>query len=276
MLTGTTYNKLTTSLWLLFVFLIPISLISNTLKSQISYNPDSLQVKLDSLSYALGDTLIYNDTIIGDTIIATSITGDTVIDENAGRTRIEAKVERFAQDSIVQDIAKRKIFLFGDAVVNYDDIILKADYIEVDLTTNTVFASGTEDSTGKFIGLPEFTQGDQTFKSSTMTYNFDSKKGMITNVLTEDGNGFLHGQIVKKLDDNTVNILHGTYTTCNLEENPHFGFRFKKSRVIPDSKIITGPAYMEIEQMPTPIGLPFGFFPKQKWSNIRNCNTYIW
>ncbi len=239
---------------------IPIGMIASP-QSQL---PDSISnINLDSLSIALGDTLIYNDTIIGDTIIATSITGDTVIVEAEVKTRIDAKVERFARDSIVQDIANRKVFLFGEAVVNYQDITLKANYIEVDLSNNTVFAAGIEDSTGKMVGLPEFTQGDQTFKSNTMTYNFDTKKGMITNVVTEDGNGFLHGETVKKLDDNTVNILHGEYTTCNLEENPHFGFKFKKSRVIPDSKIVTGPAYMEIEQMPTPLGLPFGFFPNK-------------
>lgn len=218
---------------------------------------------IDSLAINYGDTLIYNNTVFGDTIIATSISGDTVILENEGRAKIDAKVERFAKDSIVQDIANRKIFLFGNAVVNYQDISLKANFIEVDLNTNTVYASGTKDSTGKVIGKPEFKQGDQTFKSGSMTYNFDSKKGIITDVVTEDGNGFLHGKKVKKLDDNTVNILHGTYTTCNLEENPHFGFRFKKSRVIPDSKIVSGPAYMEIERMPTPLGLPFGFFPNK-------------
>lgn len=211
----------------------------------------------------LQDTLLYNDTIVGDTVITTSISGDTVIEERVQRTRLDDKLARFAVDSIVQDIRQRKIFLYGDAKVVYQDITLKAAYIEVDLNTNTVFASGVEDSTGKVKGMPEFTQGDQTFKSETMTYNFDSQNGIITSVVTEDGNGFLHGQRVKKLGDNTVNILHGTYTTCNLEHNPHFGFRFKKSRVIPDNKIVTGPAYMEIEQMPTPLGLPFGFFPNK-------------
>jgi len=243
---------------------MPISLSASSVGLPFYNFPDSLtQFNIDSLAILTGDTLIYHDTIIGDTVITTSISGDTVIDENVDRTRIDAKVERYAKDSIVQDIANRKIFLFGEAVINYEDITLKANYIEVDLLTNTVFASGVEDSTGKVRGLPEFTQGDQTFKSKTMTYNFDSKKGMITSVVTEDGNGFLHGNKVKKLDDNTVNILHGTYTTCNLEENPHFGFKFKKSRVIPDSKIVTGPAYMEIEGMPTPLGLPFGFFPNK-------------
>ena len=264
MLTTNSFSKFLLRQWLLLICFILAGIQVVSAKTDYKIIPDSLtQINFDSLAIITGDTLIYNDTIIGDTIIATSITGDTVIDENAGRTKIDAKVERYARDSIVQDIAHRKIFLFGEAVVNYEDITLKADYIEVDLITNTVFASGIEDSTGKVKGTPEFTQGDQTFKSKTMTYNFDSKKGMITSVITEDGSGFLHGQIVKKLSDNTINILHGTYTTCNLEENPHFGFKFKKSRVIPDSKIVTGPAYMEIEGMPTPLALPFGFFPNK-------------
>lgn len=251
-------------LLLLFICFISISLHAVSVKTVFKNIPDSLvQINLDSLTIIAGDTLLYHDTITGDTVITTSISSDTVIDENAGRTRIDAKVERFANDSIIQDIANKKIYLFGEAVVNYGNITLKANYIVVDLNTNTVFASGIEDSTGKVFGLPEFTEGDQTFKSTTMTYNFDSKKGLITNVVTKDGNGFLHGKTVKKLKDNTINILHGNYTTCNLEEHPHFGFRFKKARVIPDSKIVTGPAYMEIEGMPTPLGLPFGFFPNK-------------
>jgi len=243
---------------------MPINFAIGSTYTAFITTPDTIsKQESDSATLQIADTLLYNDTIIGDTIITTSITGDTVIDENINRTRIEAKVERYARDSIVQDITNRKVFLFGDAIINYEDITLKANYIEIDLLTNTVFAAGTEDSTGKMSGLPEFTQADQVFKSKTMTYNFSTKKGLITSVVTEDGNGFLHGEKVKKLNDNTINLLRGTYTTCNLEENPHFGFKFKKARVIPDSKIVTGPAYMEIEGMPTPLGLPFGFFPNK-------------
>ena len=250
--------------WLLLIFYIPVNFAIGSTHSVFIIIPDTINKYVsDSAELQIADTLLYNDTIIGDTVITTSIAGDTVIDENINRTRIEAKVERFAKDSIVQDIANRKVYLFGDAVINYEDITLKANYIEIDLLTNTVFAAGIEDSTGKMIGLPEFTQADQVFKSKTMTYNFNTKKGLITSVVTEDGNGFLHGEKVKKLNDNTINLLRGTYTTCNLEENPHFGFKFKKARVIPNSKIVTGPAYMEIEGMPTPLGLPFGFFPNK-------------
>ncbi len=265
----------------LLLILLSSLLKTRALASNDSFfqTPDTTFVlkKLDSLSLqkddhynllnsdaVIGDTLFYKDTLVGgDTAITESISGDTIAEVTEKRNRIDDKVGRYAVDSIVQDVINRKVYLFGQAVVNYQDITLKANYIEVDFTTNTVFAAGIEDSTGKMTGLPEFTQAGQTFKSKTMTYNFDTKKGIIAGVVTEDGNGFLHGQKVKKLEDNTVNILHGTYTTCNREDHPHFGFRFKKSRVIPDSKIVSGPAYMEIEGMPTPIALPFGFFPNK-------------
>jgi len=188
-------------------------------------------------------------------------TKDTIVAEAKTRTVIDALIVRTASDSIVQDLANKKVYMFGDAEVTYGDIKLKAAFIEVDFSTNTVFASGLKDSTGKLYGNPEFTEGDQTFKSRLMTYNFTTKEGVITDVMTQDDQGYLHGEKVKKMDDNTINMLHGWYSTCNNETDPHFAFKFKKSRVIPEKKIVTGPAYLEIEGMPTPLGLPFGMFP---------------
>jgi lipopolysaccharide assembly outer membrane protein LptD (OstA) len=236
------------------------------------FSPDSIFVSDTIVSDTIKQEFFVSDTISTDSLQQNFITTDTTLNlldpsdtipDNEERNSIEAMVERIANDSIVQDIKNRKVYMYGEAVINYEDITLKAEYIEVDFSTNQVFASGVEDSTGKIIGTPEFTEGGQTFNAKTMSYNFDTKKGIINQVITEDDAGFLHGQKVKKLEDNTINILHGQYTTCNNKEHPHFSFRFKKSKVIPDDKIITGPAYMEIEGMPTPIGLPFGYFPNK-------------
>lgn len=224
---------------------------------QTQFSPDSTTIS-DTIAL---DT-ISNQVKLADTTINFAATNDT-IDNNAQRATIDAMVERTARDSIVQDIKNRKVYMYGDAVINYEDITLKAAYIEVDFTTNQVYATGIEDSTGKIIGAPEFTEAGQTFKAQEMSYNFNTKKGIINKVITEDDAGFLHGKKVKKLADNTINIQYGQYTTCNNEEYPHFSFRFNKAKVIPDSKIVTGPAYMEIEGMPTPLGLPFGFFPNK-------------
>jgi len=153
------------------------------------------------------------------------------------RTVIEDIIERTARDSIVQDLVNKKVYLYGDAVVTYQEIILKAAYIEVDFNTNSLYATGLPDSSGKLTGFPEFSESGETFKAKTMTYNFRTKEGIIHNVLTQDDLGFLHGEKVKKMEDNTVNVLHGSFTTCNLEEDPHFAFNFKKARVIPNEKI---------------------------------------
>jgi lipopolysaccharide assembly outer membrane protein LptD (OstA) len=221
------------------------------------------------------DTLVQTDTIIKtdtnnvsgylhDTIPQVKNPADSTVTTKKEHTTIEAKVERTARDSIVQDIAHKKVYMYGNAVITYEDITIKADYIEVDFKTNSLYATGLPDSTGKIRGVPEFTEGKETFKAKTMTYNFKTKEGIIKNVLTKDDLGFLHGQKVKKMEDNSINVLRGAFTTCNLEENPHFAFNFKKARVIPDDKIVTGPVYMEIEGVPTPLVLPFGYFPNKK------------
>ena len=232
-------------------------------------------ISLYQPSFIMPDTLVQTDTIIKtdtnnvsgylhDTIPQVKNPADSTVTTKKEHTTIEAKVERTARDSIVQDIAHKKVYMYGNAVITYEDITIKADYIEVDFKTNSLYATGLPDSTGKIRGVPEFTEGKETFKAKTMTYNFKTKEGIIKNVLTKDDLGFLHGQKVKKMEDNSINVLRGAFTTCNLEENPHFAFNFKKARVIPDDKIVTGPVYMEIEGVPTPLVLPFGYFPNKK------------
>ncbi|MBK9292320.1 MAG: LPS-assembly protein LptD [Bacteroidetes bacterium] len=194
---------------------------------------------------------------------ADTVPTDTLVVAAPVKQKLETKVERTATDSIVQDLKNRMVHLYGNAVVVYGDIKLEAAYIRFNFETNQVFARGMQDSTGKLIGRPRFTDKDQTFESNELNYNFDSKKGIIRNVVTEDGQGYLLGQQVKKMADNTINIRSGAYTTCSDHDHPHFEFRFNKSRVIPGNKIVTGPAWLVIEGMPLPLALPFGMFPNR-------------
>ncbi len=253
---------LLTCIWLIIHCFTNNDVNANTLQLNSVNTTNYFSIQPDST--IISDTITTDSLIIfnNDTIFNLVSSADTS-NNLKKRTTLDAMVERIARDSIVQDIKNRKVYMYGDAVINYEDITLKAAYIEVDFSTNQVYAKGIKDSTGKVIGSPEFTEAGQTFKAKEMSYNFTTKKGIIKKVITEDGMGFLHGEKVKKLDDNTINILQGQYTTCNNEEHPHFAFRFKKSKVIPDDKIVTGPVYMEIEGMPTPLGLPFGFFPNK-------------
>jgi len=176
---------------------------------------------------------------------------------------LDAPVVYSARDSMQINVKEKKLYLFGDAEVNYKEINLKAAYIEFDFGKNTLFAEGIKDSTGREIGRPEFKEGTQVIKSKTILYNFETKKGLITDVITQEADGYIHGDIVKKMENDVMFIKHGKYTTCEAE-HPHFYFNISKLKVIPDDKIISGPANLVVEDVPTPLAIPFGFFPNKK------------
>ncbi|MBN2638100.1 MAG: LPS-assembly protein LptD [Bacteroidales bacterium] len=173
---------------------------------------------------------------------------------------LEHDLIRHADDSIVQDLKNKIVYLYGNADITYGDINVKAAYISVNFNTNTLFAKGVQDSTGKMVGTPVFKQGNESFESKTLEYDFTTKKGIIRDVRTKQDDGFLQGSKVKRMPDNSINIKGGYYTTCD-NDPPDYEFRFGRARVIPDKLIVTGPIYMQIEGIPLPLALPFGIFP---------------
>ncbi|NNC84041.1 MAG: LPS-assembly protein LptD, partial [Flavobacteriales bacterium] len=139
-------------------------------------------------------------------------------------------------------------------------------YISYDFSEMTVTAYGMTDTAGVVQGRPVFNQAGQSFNSDTIRYNFTTEKGLITKLITNDGESYVHSEVSKKQEDGAIHNYGGMYTTCS-NEKPHYHFRFNKMVVIPDDKIITGPVYMRVGKVPLPLGLPFGFFPnttKQK------------
>ena len=103
-----------------------------------------------------------------------------------GQSNLDAQIDRSCNDSTIQDFKNNKIYYFGGAVIKYDDIEIQADYIEFDFEKHTVFAKGMPDSTGRIVGKPVFTQAGQKYYSDEMSFNFDTKKGIIRKVFTED------------------------------------------------------------------------------------------
>lgn len=231
---------------------------SQIIKDQsITHKNDSISVSVDSTFI---DENITNDSIrSNDSVIESGIT-----ESPQKKSIIDDMIERSCNDSTIQDLKNNKVYYYGDAKVVYDDITIEADYIEFDFDKRTVFAKGMPDSAGNIQGKPIFYEGDKKYLSESMTFNFETKKGIITKVFTEDAMGYIHGSKIKKMDDNTINIRSGSYTTCSNPEHPHFEFHFGKAKVIPDDKIVTGPAYFKLEETPLPIGVPFGIFPNSK------------
>ncbi|MCX6294781.1 MAG: putative LPS assembly protein LptD, partial [Bacteroidetes bacterium] len=176
---------------------------------------------------------------------------------------LKDKVSYSASDSMLIDQVNQKAYLYNNAVVVYDGLNLKAGYIEIDFAKNMVYATVMKDSAGKYVQKPVFEQGEDKFTAEKITYNFNTKKGKIVDVITQQGEGFIHGRDIKKDTNNVYYVGHGKYTTCDLE-HPHFYIGAKKIKVIPNDKIITGPAVLYIADIPTPLAIPFGFFPNKK------------
>ena len=172
-----------------------------------------------------------------------------------------------AKDSIITEFTggERKVYYYRGATVTYQDMKLTADYIEYDMKTNTVFARGRKDEqTGEWVGQPEMTQGKSTYKMEELRYNFDSRKSIITNMITQESEGLLQGEKIKMMPDQSVNLQKGMYTVCDLE-HPHYYMKLSMAKVVtqPSQKTVFGPAYPVIADVPIPIGLPFGFVPSK-------------
>lgn len=195
-----------------------------------------------------------------DSLIVAATPGDSV--KEAGDA-LPAAIKYQARDSIRVVADSMVVYLYGEARVDYQDLKLQADFIRIDMNNKEISASGRLDSAGQTTGRPEFAQGVQEFRASSMRYNFESRKGKINYVITSEGDGYIHGETVKKDEENNFYIRKGMYTTCN-NDTPHFSITSNKLKVIQNNKIVTGPAYLTIEDIPTPLAIPFGFFPNTK------------
>ncbi len=190
-----------------------------------------------------------------------SIASDSIIsDETAG---FDAEVEYTADGyiNLVQNSSGNKIIMYDNAQVKYKDIDLKAAYIELNRDSSIIYAVGKPDSTGVIFGKPVFIQGEQEFEADEVRYNFKTKKGIVSGVVTEQEGGFVHSGRTKLLNDSTYCLRNGKYTTCDAE-HPHFWLEMTKAKVLSNKKIVTGPAYLVIEDLPLYfVFIPFGFFP---------------
>lgn len=182
------------------------------------------------------------------------------------KSSLEAPAFTSARDSIIEDFSdgKRIIYYYGEVSVTYGNMKLTADYMEYDLATQTVYARGTKDTLGVITGQPVMEQGGKSYTMEEVRYNFETQKARITNMVTQEEDGILHGKNIKMMPDKSINITKGKYTVCDCE-HPHYYLHLTAAKVMtkPSQKTVFGPAYPVIEDVPLPIGLPFGFIPKR-------------
>ena len=168
-----------------------------------------------------------------------------------------------ATDSIVLIADSNLVRLYGDVKVISGDIELTADRVVYRTDLKEACAYGTQDSLGNWTGRPIFKQGESVFTQDQLCYNFNTQKGYSHHSVTSEGELVFHAENSKRLPGDQIHISDGKFTTCDAD-NPHFHFHLTKAIMYPDNKIISGPLYMKFRKIPTPLALPFGWFPLNK------------
>jgi hypothetical protein len=190
------------------------------------------------------------------------VTVDTLSNDDEGEM-LEEPIAYSAEDSMVAKPQSGRVFLYGKARVDYSGMKMEAAVLEIDYSKNIVKAYGRNDSLGHGVGYPTFKDGNETIQADTIKYNLKTKKGKIYNALTRQGEFLVKGNEIKKDSSNIVYFKNMVCIPCQ-HEDARTVFRATRAKVIPDDKIITGPMYLEIGGVPTPLGLPFGYFPNTK------------
>ena len=216
----------------------------------VPLEPDTTQ--MDSLQLAIYK---YNKAI-----------DDSIALDSANRRKkngIDAPVHYVANDSLIYEGGSGMAYLYGDANVKYEDMDLKSEEIYMCLDSSLVHARGGKDSTGVAFGTPVFVMGKDTYETDSMAFNFKTKKGLISNVYTEQEDGFLTSELSKRNAQGEIFLQHGRYTTCD-DPHPDFYLALSRAKVTPGKKVVFGPAYLVVADVPLPFAIPYGFFPFSK------------
>ena len=243
------------------------------MRGRASMPPRQLFAVVDSDTVAVDTLKVDADTTVLDSLRKAIEEHNRIVDDSirldsiqrARANGLEAPVKYSAKDSMVYYADTKTAHLYGTSSVDYQNMNLKSDKINMSMDSSLVRATGTADSTAEdgVRGKPVFTMGKDTYESDTMAYNFKSKRGLIRDVYTEQQEGFLKGEKAKRDSTGVIYLKHGRYTTCD-DPHPDFYIALSRARVRPGKDVVFGPAYLVVADVPLPLAIPYGFFPFSK------------
>ncbi|MBO7136933.1 MAG: LPS-assembly protein LptD [Bacteroidaceae bacterium] len=205
----------------------------------------------------------------GYTILPDTTQKDTVPVDTTPKSKnaLDMPVNYSAEDSITFEYGRSRAHLYGGSKVQYQNLELEADLISIAIDSSLVHATGRTDSTGNVVGKPVFRQGTDEYEPDSISYNFKSRKAFISNVYTQQGEGFMKGLDGKRDSVGTMYVQKAFYSTCDAE-HPHFYLNMTRAKMRPGKDVVFGPTYLVVEDVPLPLAIPYGFFPfKSKYSS---------
>ncbi|MBP3712551.1 MAG: LPS-assembly protein LptD [Bacteroidaceae bacterium] len=203
------------------------------------------------------------------TILPDTVPEDTVPADTTPRSKnaLDMPVNYSAEDSITFDYGRSRAHLYGDSRVQYQNLELEAAIINIAIDSSLVHATGRTDSTGTVTGKPLFRQGSDEYEPDSISYNFKTRKAYISNVYTQQGEGYMKSLDGKRDSSGTMYVKKAFYSTCDAE-HPHFYLNMTRAKMRPGKDVVFGPTYLVVCDVPLPLAIPYGFFPfKEKYSS---------
>jgi lipopolysaccharide assembly outer membrane protein LptD (OstA) len=232
---------LSTKLIHIVFFIFFLSAGNSEIYSQTKKNTDSVKVDVKSLVKS-------KDTVKNDSV-------------KNKKVFLEGIVKRKAKDYEKLDQKKKKLTLYNEAELRYQDYEIKSGIIVLDYEKNEIYAGRLKDSTGKYYQYPYFKQGQNIIEPDSIRYNTKTGKAKIWNSKTKQGEMNILAEISKRENDSVIFFKKARFTTSENKEDPEYYFLSYKAKLVPGKKFVSGLTHMFIADVPTPIGVPFAFFP---------------
>ena len=188
---------------------------------------------------------------------------DSIVNDSLREPKklLESIVTYKAKDYTSVNQKTQQIYLYNEAEIQYKDMDIKAGVIVIDYGKDIVYAGRLKDSLGNYSQHPVFKQGNDVVEPDSIAFNIKTKKALIWNSKTEQQGGRIISDLTKKENDSVYFVKRAKFTTSENIENPEYYFLLRKAKIVPGKKVVTGLTNLFIADVPTPIGLPFAFFP---------------
>ncbi|WP_010181692.1 putative LPS assembly protein LptD [Aquimarina agarilytica] len=157
-----------------------------------------------------------------------------------------------------------KMYLYDDAKIKYTDMDIESGSIIIHQSKKEVYAKGIVDTADAYTQTPIFTQGQNVVEPDTIRFNFDTKKALIYNSKTSQSGFNIINEVSKRENDSVVYMKNVRFTTSKNLDDPEYYFYARRIKFVPKKKIVSGLVNMYIADVPTPLGLPFGYFPMKE------------
>ena len=258
---------------LTFVILLVMAEVPMKMASRVLRNSEAVDsvladtIQKDSVKVAAAIDTLSMDSVQLAIFRHNKAIDDSLAQDSINKRRkngIDSPVEYSAEDSLTYEAVSGLAHLYGDSKVKYQNMNLESDKISMSLDSSLVHATGSLDSaTNELQGTPVFEMGNDKYENDTISFNFKSKKGLISNVYTQQEDGYLTSELSKRGANGEMYLQHGRYTTCD-DPHPDFYLAMSRAKVRPGKDVVFGPTYLVVADVPLPFAIPYGFFPFTK------------